>query len=674
MSRPPVDKLYERLQEIGKGAYGRVYKGRDLQSGQIVALKIIDLDIPDDDVAEIQREVALLTQLSGGPNITQYYGCHVDGPRVWIVMELAEGGSVFDLMKASPNGALEERFAAIITREVLAGLTYIHDSAVIHRDIKAANILVTAAGAVKICDFGVSAALPSANGKRNTVIGTPFWMAPEIAQSNPVYDTKADIWSMGILLYEMIKGKPPNAHIDRFEVFRMLPRMQPARFAESDGSKELREFLPLCLASSPADRLSAPELLKAKWVRSAKAPTAVLKELLTRYELWVKRGSRLPLGVDVEEMPHLQDNVQTAASAWEFGTSRRSLLGDPFHPLDAENHPEDKLETVRAPVKLPSSLRSLFDDGGGLARDPFRIPDIVNNPSTSPLVPIPPSPSGMSRLASKGWAKDSNVSHPIPIPSPSPSPSKAFPFPPRTNIQSRTRPKANVATFDKRTDVVTQGMYLGTHLSDGTQALDRMRTRERSNSNVDGKPRSPLGLRVDTGRARAISTSGTDRPSLPALETVKASLLATTKPPAKPEGNSKNETPRLSPSFTSPLTTPLTDFAKPRDFRFPPSVASPVRQNRSPSLAPRTHLPPSPIHPPVLTHAEGPVLRPLDYTLITSSREEMHAELATIVEDLSRWLALVETGLSHMAKGANDDRVDEQDESGVLADSLGVHG
>ncbi|KAH9956473.1 Pkinase-domain-containing protein [Lactifluus volemus] len=265
MTQPSVHELYQRLETVGKGSYGSVHKGIHRATGNVVALKIIDLDADDgDDVDSIQREVSLLTQLRDGPNITKYYGCHLDGPRVWIVMEFAEGGSVYSLMQASPNNCLEEKYVVVIVREVLIGLNYLHKSNVIHRDIKAANVLVTASGKVIICDFGVSALLATTNSKRNTFIGTPYWMAPEVAQPVPAYDTKADIWSMGIMIYEMVKGSPPHFRVAHLKVIQMIPK-----------------------------RLAAEDLLKTKWIKNAsRVPITVLKDLLLRYDAWVKTGSK----------------------------------------------------------------------------------------------------------------------------------------------------------------------------------------------------------------------------------------------------------------------------------------------------------------------------------------------------------------------------------------------
>ncbi len=254
MTQPSVHELYQRLETVGKGSYGSVHKGIHRATGNVVALKIIDLDADDgDDVDSIQREVALLTQLRDGPNITKYYGCYLDGPRVWIVMEFAQGGSVYSLMQASPNNCLQEKYVVVIVREVLTGLNYLHKSNVIHRDIKAANVLVTASGKVMICDFGVSALLATTNSKRNTFIGTPYWMAPEVAQPVPAYDTKADIWSLGIMIYEMMKGSPPHFRVAHLKVIQMIPKVKPPRLAENEGSKDLRDFIPFTLTESPPD-------------------------------------------------------------------------------------------------------------------------------------------------------------------------------------------------------------------------------------------------------------------------------------------------------------------------------------------------------------------------------------------------------------------------------------
>jgi serine/threonine protein kinase len=267
MTQPSVHQLFRRLETVGKGAYGSVHKGVHIPTGNLVALKIINLDTAEDDVGDIQREVTLLTQLRDAPNVTKYYGCYLDGPRVWIAMELAQGGSVRTLMKSSKGGVLEEKYIVIIVREVLLGLNYLHKSAIIHRDIKAANILITALGKVMICDFGVSALSATTSSKRNTLMGTPNWMAPEVAQPVPAYDSKADIWSLGIMVYEMVKGTPPHADLmDPLKVMSLITRVKPPRLGETEGSKDMRDFVASCLRELPGDVSSFERVFAAHWL------------------------------------------------------------------------------------------------------------------------------------------------------------------------------------------------------------------------------------------------------------------------------------------------------------------------------------------------------------------------------------------------------------------------
>jgi serine/threonine protein kinase len=230
-----------------------VYRGVHVPTGQVVALKIIDLDTPDDDVADIQREVALLSQLRAeNNNITKYYGCWLEGPKVWIVMDFASGGSVRTLMKALPDGMLEERLIVVIIRELLVALSYLHRSNVIHRDIKAANILIQSTGKVVLCDFGVSALLSTSYAKRTTFIGTPHYMAPEVLTSS-AYDSKADIWSLGISLFEMATGAQPLAEVPQLQAINLIPKVKPPKLGEQYGSKEMRDFLTHCLRELPSD-------------------------------------------------------------------------------------------------------------------------------------------------------------------------------------------------------------------------------------------------------------------------------------------------------------------------------------------------------------------------------------------------------------------------------------
>ncbi|KAF7721702.1 hypothetical protein EC973_004291 [Apophysomyces ossiformis] len=311
---------------------------------KIVAIKVLNLDTEEDDVDDIQREIALLSQLThaGSQNITPYYGSILNDTKLWIIMDYAAGGSVRTVMKA---GNLEERYIAVITREVLQALSYLHKNHIIHRDIKgleatmigclllivhlAANILLTEEGNVQLCDFGVASHVINSL-KRNTFVGTPYWMAPEVIKEGASYDYKADIWSLGITVYEMAVGNPPLANVDPMRAIIIIPRSKPPTLATS-YSQSIREFVEMCLCEEPDERLNADELMKSKFIKNSnKAHKSILKELIVRYEGWkkthdaTKRSSIASddLSSSDEEVTSLDDfsNVGDNESAWEFDT------------------------------------------------------------------------------------------------------------------------------------------------------------------------------------------------------------------------------------------------------------------------------------------------------------------------------------------------------------------
>eukprot|EP00727_Mastigamoeba_balamuthi_P004517 m51a1_g14063 putative pkinase-domain-containing protein (400) ;mRNA; f:1224872-1226538 len=270
---------FEKGDLIGRGNFGAVYKGLNRRTGEEVAIKVIDLEEAEDEIEDIQKEVAVLSQVSACPHLTRYFGSYLAGPELWIVMEFYGGGSVYDIMKMS-SGTLEDGIIASLLRDTLKALEYLHEDGRIHRDIKAANIMLSSQGDVKLGDFGVSGQL-SGSAKRMTFVGTPYWMAPEVINQTG-HDTKADIWSLGITAIEMARGEPPYAELHAMKALFLIPKNPPPEL-EPKYSKHLREFVAECLQKEPEKRPTAKALLKHKFVKSAKKPSSLL-ELISKWQ------------------------------------------------------------------------------------------------------------------------------------------------------------------------------------------------------------------------------------------------------------------------------------------------------------------------------------------------------------------------------------------------------
>ncbi|PXF45764.1 Serine/threonine-protein kinase svkA [Gracilariopsis chorda] len=356
--------MYEKLECIGKGTFGEVFKGRELSTGKIVALKLIDLEKMDEEIDVIQREIEVMRQISN-PYVVQYHTSLMQGSTLWIIMEFMSAGSLKELIDGV--GPLPEDAVATVMKALCKGLDYVHKGHKLHRDIKAANILLNDHGDVKLADFGVAGQMTTTIRQRNTMVGSPFWMAPEVVQKS-LYDEKADIWSMGITGIELAEGLPPYATEHPFRALFLIPKNPPPRVEGTQFSKSFKDFIALCLKKNPTERPSAEQLLQHPFLRKARSSS--LKEIVRqRQPMPVDSQEKVFIGGDsitefetsttAKPQPAEEAAEKKNDKVWEFDFGS---LGEPT----PEDEPNAEAANNRGDTPLePDSVTSALENPGG---------------------------------------------------------------------------------------------------------------------------------------------------------------------------------------------------------------------------------------------------------------------------------------------------------------------
>ncbi|QUC17802.1 uncharacterized protein UV8b_02043 [Ustilaginoidea virens] len=411
---------YHLSELIGKGSFGRVYKASSQITGQLVAVKIIDIEESDtanpklaDTYSDLIKEINALQLLSesGAKNINHVIEALPVGQSMWMITEYCAGGSVATLMRPTAPGGLQEKWIIPILREVAEGLRWVHGQGIIHRDIKCANVLITEVGHVQLCDFGVAGVIETKFDKRTTFIGTPNWMAPELFDQSTSYGTEVDIWAFGSLIYEVASGLPPNVseniHFSRLgtHLKQHTPRLDGDQY--SAGLKDLAAY---CMQHDAAKRPAVEQVQRHKYIFKTEDayPTSSLAHLVRAFKLWEAQGGDRRSLFSAGGAQGLSDRASTAADnndEWNFSTTAafdQQLLhnGDAQDVYDvygtdvdfsqqafeetsrpqkgkARRRPPAQLPSVKAPLEKvfdPNTLSNYEDNSRAYYGLPFQAP------------------------------------------------------------------------------------------------------------------------------------------------------------------------------------------------------------------------------------------------------------------------------------------------------------
>ncbi|KAJ2379988.1 Protein kinase [Coemansia sp. RSA 2559] len=276
VSRDDPKVLYSKVKKIGQGASGNVYKARSINNGELVAIK--QMDLAKQPRKELLVNEILVMKESQHPNIVNYIESFLlNSSDLWVVMEYMEGGALTDIID---NNKLTEGQIATVCREVCQGLSHLHKRGIIHRDIKSDNVLLGEDGQVKITDFGFCAKLSEQRSKRATMVGTPYWMAPEVVKQKP-YGPKVDVWSLGIMVIEMIESEPPYLDEEPLKALYLIATNgTPALKHPETLSRELKGFLAECLCVDVQSRATMKELLTQEFLMKKAQSLNMLTPLL----------------------------------------------------------------------------------------------------------------------------------------------------------------------------------------------------------------------------------------------------------------------------------------------------------------------------------------------------------------------------------------------------------
>lgn len=347
------NEVWEIVGELGDGAFGKVYKAKNKETGALAAAKVIETK-SEEELEDYIVEIEILATCDH-PYIVKLLGAYFYDGKLWIMIEFCPGGAVDAIMLELDRGLTEPQIQ-VVCRQMLEALNFLHGKRIIHRDLKAGNVLMTLEGDIRLADFGVSAKNLKTLQKRDSFIGTPYWMAPEVVMCETMkdtpYDYKADIWSLGITLIEMAQIEPPHHELNPMRVLLKIAKSDPPTLlTPSKWSLEFRDFLKTALDKNPETRPSAAQLLEHPFVSSVTSNKA-LRELVAEAK--------------AEVMEEIEDGR-------DEGEEEDSV--DPASPLG--NHSRDSSEVSQ----LSLNADNLLKESSLTPLPPSQPQDSVDGPS-----------------------------------------------------------------------------------------------------------------------------------------------------------------------------------------------------------------------------------------------------------------------------------------------------
>eukprot|EP00026_Physarum_polycephalum_P002486 Phypoly_transcript_02493.p1 GENE.Phypoly_transcript_02493~~Phypoly_transcript_02493.p1 ORF type:complete len:590 (+),score=110.69 Phypoly_transcript_02493:1010-2779(+) len=397
---------YKVLERLGKGSSGSVYKAVHKETGQIVALKKVAVE----DIDDVIQEITIMKNCES-PFVIRYFEHYVYDDYLWIAMEYCPTGSVTDLMKLVPHKMLSEKQIAAICKSIASGLVYLHGSKKVHRDVKPENILITETGSVKLADFGIASQLTTIANKKASVVGTPYFMAPEVALYSGGYDSKADVWSLGISAIDMAQSEPPRFDIPPSKVIWLIPHLPPPTLKNAGNfTPSFNHFIAYCLMKEPADRPTADLLLQHPFLSDALDTSEVLADLLGEVRAIIEHDGGLERALKKAKIRDKQAKQQEKDRIMQEKNEKlaseaqcNSALEQPLSPNLADDKPlkkERKKRMIknklayffqRRPKKEELQYRGILVDSVDFALPFNASPNLGPNLSTS-------SPSLVSSL------------------------------------------------------------------------------------------------------------------------------------------------------------------------------------------------------------------------------------------------------------------------------------